>query len=214
MNNSSLKKCLQGLRYSFHVIVRPFDGFYDLKHEKRGNVLSATVIFIATVLTWLFNRQYAGYFFLSYDKLSYNILTEIATIVLPFFLWLFANWCLTTLMDGEGNMKDIYIATAYSLVPLILILIPLTVISNFLSLEEAAYYFFFYAFSFVWLFYLLFIGTMVTHQYLIKKTILTCILTILGMLIIIFIGLLFYSVIQKIIFFVVNSYNELSFRFN
>ena len=29
------------LRYALHCIVRPFDGFWDLTHEKRGSMAAA-----------------------------------------------------------------------------------------------------------------------------------------------------------------------------
>lgn len=212
MRNNTFKTTTAALKYSLHVIVRPFDGFYDLKHEKKGNAMSATIIFALTLLSYLLNRQYSGYFYTSYNSNNYNILIEIATVVLPFFLWIVSNWCLTTLMDGEGTMKDVYIATSYALTPIVLLFIPLTVISNVMSLGENSYYAFFYGFTFIWVGYLIFTGTMITHQYMLAKTFITCILTIVGMLIIIFIGLLFYSLLQKVIGFFLNSYGELSFR--
>ena len=55
-------------------------------------------------------------------------------------------------------------------------------------------------------------GMMVTHQYSVKKTLLTTILTIIGMGILLFIGLLFFSVIQQIVTFAVTIYKEVRFR--
>ena len=66
--------------------------------------------------------------------------------------------------------------------------------------------------SYIWAGALVILGTMITHQYSMKKTLLTCILTILGMAIIMFIGLLFFNVIQQIITFISVIYNELRFR--
>ena len=58
---------------------------------------------------------------------------------------------------------------------------------------------------------LVFFGTMVTHQYSFKKTVLTCICTVVGMGIIMFIGLLFFSVIQQMITFFTTIYKEIRF---
>ena len=44
---------IHGLRYALHVIVHPFDGFWDLKHEKRGNLASALIILAATILAYM-----------------------------------------------------------------------------------------------------------------------------------------------------------------
>ena len=35
---------LKQLKYSFTLIFHPFDGFWDLKHEKRGSAKAALVI--------------------------------------------------------------------------------------------------------------------------------------------------------------------------
>ncbi|HUM61808.1 MAG TPA: hypothetical protein PLA31_10275, partial [Clostridia bacterium] len=39
------------LRYSLHVIVRPFDGFWDLTRERRGSMAAANFIVFMTLLT-------------------------------------------------------------------------------------------------------------------------------------------------------------------
>lgn len=208
-----LQETGRGLRFVTRLIFRPFAGYWELKHEHRGNPLSATIILLLTVLTRIFNRQYCGYYFSTYDPKSFNIFTEIATVLVPFFLWVVANWCLTTLMDGEGSMKDIYVATAYALSPYVLIMVPLTIISNGLCMQEATYYYFFTGFALVWMGLLIFIGSMITHQYELLKSVVSCLLTILGMCIIVFIAMLFYNLIQHVIAFVMSSARELSFRF-
>lgn len=202
----------RGLKYATHLIFRPFDGYWDLKHEGRGNTASATIILLAAVISVIFNKQYSGYFFSHYKPETFNILVEVATLIIPFGLWVVANWCLTTLMDGEGSMRDVYIASAYALTPVVLIYVPLTIISQVMSLSEQTYYTFFMMLALVWSGFLMVIGMMVTHQYSVSKTLVTCLLVILGMCMILFIALLFYSVLQKVLFFIMNSYNELSFR--
>ena len=52
---------------------------------------------------------------------------------------------------------------------------------------------------------------MITHQYSFKKTVLTCICTVVGMGIIMFIGLLFFNVIQQMITFFTTIYKEIRF---
>jgi len=212
MNTQRLSALKSELKYSLRLIFRPFDSFYCLKHEKRGSILSATIILFLTVLTYLLNRQYAGYFFTSYKPSEYNVLVEIATIIAPFTLFVITNWCLTTLMDGEGSMKDVYIATCYALTPVILLVNPLTLLGNILSQNSAAYYNFIIVLAMAWAFFLVFTGTMITHQYMLLKTLVTMLLIVMGMVIISFLFLLLYSVIQQFVFFIVSSYNELTYR--
>ena len=121
---------LRSLRYSLYLIFHPFDGFWDLKHEKRGNIKTALIIFAMVGVTFILRRQLTGFILNEVKLRELNVIVEILSIVVPFFLWCVANWCLTTLMDGEGSFKDIVITSAYALVPLVLINIPLIVFSN------------------------------------------------------------------------------------
>lgn len=203
---------LQSLRYSLYLIFHPFDGFWDLKHEKKGNLKTAMLIVAMVIVTFILRRQLTG-FILNENKLrELNIIVEILSVVLPFFLWCVANWCLTTLMDGEGSFKDIVITSAYALVPLVLINIPLIIFSNVITLEEAAFYTFFDILSLAWTLLLLFLGTSVVHQYSLLKTFLTSICIVIGMGLIIFIALLFSSLLQQMYSFVYTIYKEIALR--
>lgn len=203
---------LDSLRYCIHVAFHPFDGFWDLKHEKRGNAKAATILVFLVVLSRVFKRQATGFIFNFNDVNTLNLGYEFRLIAVSLFMWVIANWCLTTLMDGEGSLKDIYITTAYALTPFILVYIPLTIISNYLITEEGAFYNFFNMLPTVWFCLLLFIGIMIVHQYSIKKTVLTIFLTLVGIGIIIFLGLLFVNLLEDISNFVLTLYQELVFR--
>lgn len=200
------------LRYAFHVIVRPFDGFWDLKHEKRGSLRAAMIILAAAVMTFLLGRRYTGFLFNRINVLYVNFFTEAIGFLLIYVLFITSNWCLTTLMDGKGTYRDIAIATAYALTPYILINVPLVLLSNFMTIEEGAFYYVFVTISYIWTGGLILIGTMVTHEYTMSKTILTLIFVILGMGVMIFLGLLLFSVIQKMVGLVYVLYKEIKFR--
>lgn len=200
------------LRYAFHVIVRPFDGFWDLKHEKRGSLRAAMIILAAAVMTFLLGRRYTGFLFNRINVLYVNFFTEVIGFLLIYVLFITSNWCLTTLMDGKGTYRDIAIATAYALTPYILINVPLVLLSNFMTIEEGAFYYVFVTISYIWTGGLILIGTMVTHEYTMSKTILTLIFVILGMGVMIFLGLLLFSVIQKMVGLVYVLYKEIKFR--
>lgn len=200
------------LKYSLHVIFRPFDGFWDLKHEKRGSLSAALGLIALTVITYVVQRHYTAFLFNYNNVKELNIYLEISSVLIPLGLFCVANWCLTSLAEGEGTFKDIVIATSYSLTPYILINLPLVGISYFINIEEGAFYYFFISISFLWSAVLLFFGTMITHQYSLFKTALTFIGIFIGMALMIFIALLFASIIQQIIGFFSIIYKEIVFR--
>ncbi|HZK34173.1 MAG TPA: YIP1 family protein [Bacillota bacterium] len=204
---------LRGLRYVFYLIFHPFDGFWDLKHEKKGNLGSAFVIVALLSITFILRRQATGFLFNTVNLLELNIMVEIISVVLPFTLWCIANWSLTTLLDGEGSLRDIVITSAYALTPLVIINLPLILVSNVITLDEGAFYFFFIGLSTVWAAMLMIVGTSVTHQYSMAKTLVCTVCIIIGMGLIIFIGLLFFSLIQQVVSFIATIYKEISLRF-
>ena len=205
-------KYLKSLKYGFHVMAHPFDGFWDLKREHRGTLAGALTFVVLTVLMLVIQKQNTAFLFNMNRLEQIDVLVDIITVGLLFVLWCVSNWCLTSLMDGEGKMRDIAIFTGYSLLPLLLIQFPLIGLSHVITTEEGTFYYVFTVISYIWTAALLLFGMMVTHQYSMKKTILTTILTLVGMAIITFIGLLFFSVLQQIVTFIVTVYKEIRYR--
>ncbi len=199
------------LKYGLHVIFHPFDGFWDLKREHRGSLAAALTFVALTIIITTMEKQLTGFLFNEVRLKDVNVVVDILTVIILYVLWCVANWCLTSLMDGEGKMKDIFIAIGYALVPLILIRLPMIVLSLGITSGEGTFYYILGAASYIWTGFLIFFGTMVTHQYSFGKTVLTCVCTIVGMGIIMFIGLLFFNVIQQMLTFATTIYKELRF---
>ena len=201
----------QEILYAFHLIFHPFDGFWDLKHEKRGSVRAAVTILGALLVTFYYHAIGQGY--IMNPQGSYATFFGTALSVgAPFALWVIGNWCLTTLFDGEGSLKDIFIATCYSLVPVILIMIPVTIATNFVVTEEVSLLNVILAISYIWAGMLIFFGMQVTHDYSMGKNVLTIFGTIVAMIVIMFIAILFTSLLGKMVSFITNIITELQFR--
>lgn len=206
------KAYLQSLQYAFYVIFHPFDGFWDLKHEKRGSIASALTILVFVAITYILAYQYTGFIFNYNDFRRLNIYMEVTSVLLPFILWCGVNLALTSLADGKGSFKDIFIATAYGLVPLVLIRMPLIALSNVITIEEGAFYTAFDAISVLWSGFLVFVGTQTIHEYDFKANLFTCVLTGVGMAVVVFMCLLFFNVIAQALGFVNTIYTELTYR--
>ncbi|MBQ7363454.1 MAG: YIP1 family protein [Clostridia bacterium] len=202
------KTYLEELLYVFHLVFHPFDGFWDLKHEKRGSVRAATTFLVLTVLAFFYNSIGKGYLF-NPRGTSMTIFMAILSVTLPVFLWAVSNWCLTTLFDGEGSFKDIYIATCYSLAPLALMLTVSTLLTNVLSGSEAMIVTLVTGIGIVWSLILIFFGMLVTHDYSLSKNFITTLGTIVAMLIIMFVAILFSSLLVKMVSFVTGLVSEI-----
>ena len=199
--------------YAFHIMVHPFDGFWDLKHEKRGSVRSAFIILLIVVASFAYQSLGTGYIFNQEGTKGYDgIYSTIISVVIPIMLWVIANWCLTTLFDGEGKFSDIFVATCYSLIPLPLFIIPSTMISNVLVPDEEGIITTLMAIGWLWTGMLLYFGMMTTHGYSFFKNLITVIVTIIGMAIIMFLAILFFVLMSKLYNLFSQLFVEISFR--
>jgi hypothetical protein len=200
------------LNFPLHIILHPFDGFWDMKFERRGKISVALTIMALLVLTVILQKQFAGLLVNFVDPRTLNSLDDLQYTVLPFFLFCVANWSITTLMEGEGKFKEIVMATGYALLPIVLINLPMTFISRFMTQEETAFYWLMNSMASVWFLFLLFVGIMTVHQYTPGKAVLTLGLTVVAMGIVVFLGTLAFSLGLQIYWFIYDVYREIIFR--
>ncbi len=208
-----LHKLWSEVKYAGYVAFHPFDGFWDLKHEKRGSVAAATVILSASIVANIIRIRWMPFLFNELDFTEESALYKgIMNVTALVLLWCVSNWCFTTLMDGKGKMRDIYIYTCYALAPIAVLFPLVTVVSYFLYIGSAAFLTILIYMIIVWVGFLIIAGTVSTHDYSFGKAILTIILTIVGMMIIAFLALLIFSIAQEAWQFFKLLFNEISSR--
>ncbi len=201
------------LLYGFYSMFHPFDGFDEIKRRKRGGIRGALVYFVLGLLVFTVHEIGSGYIFSGHGHTSAAaILKVMASFALPFLVWCVGNWCVTSLMYGEGGFGNIFVTTAYSMLPLILILAPCTLIANFLTLEEGNILGFAVTLAYVWSFALIFFGMIAIHGYSLGKNIGSTLLSLIAMLIIAFMSILMIALLQKMGAFFVNLFEEITYR--
>ncbi len=201
----------QEILFGFHLIFHPFDGFYDLKHEHRGSVRASLVFVALAIITIFYQSIGQGYVMNPTGKMT-TIWAQSISVLVPIILFVVANWCLTTLFEGEGSFKDIFVASSYSLLPLPLLIIPATVASNWVTTTEAAIVTMVGVIALIWVGLLLFCGTMITHDYSLGKNLLMILCTIVAMVFIIFLVLLFSMLLTKLVGLISNLITEIQYR--
>jgi len=203
---------LKSLKYAFHVIVRPFDGFWDLTREKRGSLAAANTFIILTLITHVLQLQYTNFQFMNKNLGQVNLLVECLAIFFPLMLYVISNWCFTTLFEGKGTFKHIYMSMGYCLLPYILIRLPMILVSNMLTQEEGAFYTVFASISLIWCAFLFVVAMMQIHDYSLAKTLVFTIISLFGMLVICFLLVLFFSLLSSFGNFFAALYKETVFR--
>ncbi len=204
----------RSLRYALHVITHPFDGFWDLIHEKRGTLAAAHTFLFLFLLTRIVKLMLTSFQFISAPIQHINIFEQCASLLMPFLILCTANWAMTTLFDGKGRFPDIYMAMCYALVPYVMIQLPLVLVSNIITFEEASFYNVLMGFSLIWCAFLVFVGLMEVHDYGPGKTLVFIVVTVLGACVIIFLILVFFSLLSDALGYFVSLYREIMFRLN
>ena len=100
----------------------------------------------------------------------------------------------------------------YSLTPYILIMNPITIISNFVTMEEGAFLVYFNYLAIAWAACLILVSVMQIHDYSLMKAILAIAFSIFGMLIIVFLIMLFFSLVSDAVAFFISIGKEILFR--
>ena len=212
--NAWFARYTASLRYALYVITHPFDGFWDLIHEQKGTIAAANTFLFLFLLTRVLKLICTSFQFISAPIQHINLFEEAGSLLLPFLVLCVANWAMTTLFEGKGRFKDIYMAMCYALVPYIMIQLPMTVISNGLTFEEGSLHSVMLSISVIWCAFLVFVGLMEVHDYGPGKTFIFIIVTVLGACVIIFLMLVFFSLLSDALAFFVSFYREIVFRLN
>ena len=200
------------MKYAMYVLRHPIDAFWEIRFEKKGSVKVGCILLLLTLAAMVFNRQARGFIFNSNYNVPLDMLYQIEILILPVLLFSVSNWAITTLMDGKGSFRDIFLVICYSLIPFILFNFISPVLSNQLSINDAAYLIVFDAIGYIWSGLMIFVGIKTIHEYSIGKMFGTLFLTAAAAAIIIFICLLFFSLLQELGSFVYSIYREISLR--
>ncbi len=202
----------KGQKFAKYCMMHPFDGYWDLKREKRGDMKTAFTILLMFIVCYAVRAQFSGYVITKTISSEVNVIYSVVLVLLPILFWIISNWCFSTLMEGEGTFKDIFMVTCYAMKPYVVLSIPLLILSHVLTAEEAMFYTVLNSVCWIWMLGLFFFGMMVTHNYSLGKGLLTALLSIVGILIIIFLLLLVVSIVQGIYDYFYGIVKELIFR--
>lgn len=212
VNKEKYRRYIDSLKFALYCITHPFDGFWDLTHEKRGTYAAANTILILTLIVRIAKLRYTSFIFLVVYWEELNIFLYVASIVFPLALWVVGNWGLTTLFDGKGRLGQVYMATCYALTPYPLMQFPMMIFSNFVTVDEAEFYAVLGIISLVWAALLMIAAMSQIHEYSMSKTLLFTVMSLFAMLVIIFILMLFFSMITQGIAYFISLAREMMFR--
>lgn len=196
----------------FQCVVHPFEGAKQIRYYNNGSMRLATLLMVLYFLTTVILELYEGFMYNIFDKSTYSAAFSLMRTFGIVLLWTVCNWAMSTLFQGKGKMKHVYLVTCYALIPQIANNILVTLLSNVLSPDEALVI---TAISFVCTALtaiMLCVGIMTIHEYGFFKFLVMAIVVVLAMLVAVFVILMMYVLIQQLVTFIMTIYKEVTYR--
>jgi hypothetical protein len=200
------------VKTALSVTFHPFRSFEEVKYKNQGSLIAAIVLLFLLYIGFVLKATSSGLLFLSVSPQNFNMLYTLAQTVGLVLLWSISNWLVCSMFDGKGKLREVFIATVYSLIPLIVYTFIYVILSHFLPLVGVEFLNSLMTVVWVYTFYLLSIALMTVHEYDFFKLMLTSVVVLFLMIIILFILFLFYMLFGQVVDFVYGIYDEIAFR--
>lgn len=199
-------------KYPFYCMIHPMNGYDDLKAENSGSLWRANCILAALFVVSVMAHQLTGFAYNMNRVEQLNIWVTLCSTIGVFAAFVICNWAVTTIMDGKGKLKEIWIFMAYAMLPYVLFSAAMIVCSNVLTIDESAFYAAVQWVGYLWTALSMVIALREVHMYNLKKTFWTIAITLAGLVIIVVLVAIVYSVFSQLIGFITTVWSEISMR--
>lgn len=194
------------------ALLHPIDFFHDMRDEGNIHYYQAFILLVIVLAVHSISLSTEGFLFQRRETDQISFVSEILTILILFFTWCIANWGISTIRDGEGSFKEIVVGSSFALIPYIVFAIPLSIVSNVMGLEEGYLYTGATGFVLLWVGYLLIMNIKIIHDFELYELLLILFLSLVGMLIIWFVMILIYGLLNQLVNFIIGIIMELGYR--
>lgn len=203
---------LKSWQWPFHIMMHPFEGYENLRWKKAGSMKVAWAIVILYFLVQVADKLFTGFVYNNNIEKVFNVVPTVIQTIVLFIAWAIGNWAVGTFLNGEGSMKNIFIFSAYALVPKIIGDLVCIGMSNIVVENEAIFMELVRIVFTAWSVVLMFMAIKVVHQYKFGENVAAIILTIAAIFIMLFLLVLLLSIFQKFYVFCATIYTEIVYR--
>ncbi len=174
-------RIINDVLYMFNLIKHPLDSFYYIKKKSKGSYKGATIIFGMFFVSYLIFITGKGFIYQYVEAAD----MDLNAIVLGFFtmtlLFIYSNHLVSSINDGEGGLGDIYKGVMYSLLPVIVALLLVTYLSYYFTYNEVFILSSILNAGIGWTLLLVFLAVQELHNYSIRNSLKSILLTLLFM---------------------------------
>lgn len=200
------------LPWIWYTIRHPIKGFTDCKENRRHSAVFGLFVALLLFAALILRRQYTGFVFNFEDPMKINVLLLFAQSVLLLVAWSVCNWSVSTLADGKGRLSEILYTGAISLTPYLACMLLSVGLSHVLVTDEGVFLTWITGFGLFWSVLMLAASQMVIHDYSFIRMLVTCVLSLVMLIILAGILVLVFSLFQQVFQFFGDIGSELNFR--
>lgn len=205
-------RIIKEIKTLIYVLRHPIDGFDDIKYGNIGSVHFATVLYLLCLGVFLWDMLFRGFIFNQTDVKDTSILSIVSLFFIPCFLWVMVNYLVSSINEGEGTLKNVYIGTAYALSPYML-LTPISLLSTYvLTINEQFIVQFSMFFFICWTGVMVFLCIMEIHNYTAKEVIKNIVISLFFMVIIVIAVVVIFIIWQQVWDFAESVVGEVMYR--
>lgn len=199
------------LSMAFNYLLHPFDVSNEIRHNDAGSLKISTCILGIFYVVLVSCSLWTGFMYQLPNK-NFSSLYSFLGSVGVLLLWVIVQYAVTTLFSGKGKLSQIYIISCYSLVPVILYKIIYLISSYIIIPSNTSMLSLLGVLAICYSAFLMCVGFIIIHEYSLLKVFGVAILTVVGMLIVIFILFMILTLSQGCMSFVMNIFSEIAFR--
>lgn len=185
------------------------DAVYEMKFKGKSNLISATIYYVFFVVIQILRVYIEGYLFNGVDVYGTNGLSFILLSTLPLLLIVCANYFVSTITEGEGKFRQVYIGFIYALAPYLIFAIPMFLISNVLTYNEQVIYQLIEAVIYGWCGVNVILMIMELHDYGFWQAIKNILLTVIAALIAVAFAFILYMLAYQFVSYVISIFREI-----
>ncbi len=123
------------------------------------------ILLIALVAVRILGLYLTSYHFAGEYVQETTMSREVLQTFVPIVAWCIASYAVSTVMYGRGRAKDVFVATGYCLAPYLLFSLPLALLTQVFSLDEAWIYNLLQASMWGWVVLLVFLQMIYLHDF-------------------------------------------------
>ena len=191
------------------MLRKPNDVIYDIKFLQKIRMSTALIFFVLFVfLNILCDTVITAYIFRTQLDSQVNLGFEILKWGVIVILVVVGNFLVSSLQKGEGFFRDTFIGVMVAFAPMLILKLPLSILSNFLTYNEAYLFDLINIVIWVWSIFNVILVFKSVHNYTLGELIANIILTAMAVVILVFLFLMIYILFMQFYDFVIGLIKE------